>query len=817
MRLKLVLLIISFFISIKTEPQDKNSSGAELLKAISEKDSVEKAENLTIDLNYHNEDLINIINKIAKIKNLKLLIPEDVKIVDKITINLGTKKINEAWNFVQIMLEKIGYSIIKKDAITYSITQVKNINKEPLPLFINIPFEGLPNSEDRIRYLYYFKNINISKKTNNLSRTNIENMLKDFLPSNSDNNFWFDDNSNSLLISNKASSIKDIMNIISEFDATGFRETVLVLPLFHANAAVVSTILNKLIPEESPYQFSGQTQQQPKFGYYFSENTKISSIEKTNAVVILGNMESVSRVRDFISKYLDKPLDSGSSVLHIKTLQYLNANEIQPILQSIVKAEGAATQSVTQQELKDTLSKVIIAAEKEQPASMLEQMQSVPVGQGQTITPQAPIVGGNNLIIAAQPEDWKILNRLIDELDIPQIQVALEVLVVDLSISDSRLLGGQSRDIAQAAQKFNWQAAHLVKPWLNFTPSVLTGPNINMARGLAADLLQMTQKNTIGISSSTDIINIATLAQAGSTIISFNDGNGISNILQIFDQYGNATILSQPFVTTKNHHIAKISISETRLVPGAVQQQSTGGPAILPKDTIPASLVVQMIPRVSNTNNINLEITVTADDFVSSSTDNNTINNRAVVTNANIGNKEVLVLGGLTKKTTTGQQLSTPPLSRIPIIGWFFKKKSQTTLKSTLMIFIQPTIIKPRIGGGMDPYTQKKLQYAQQKECNFEEEIEGANFENLKDPITRFFFTPPLANTRNAEIEAYGETGVYALNPYDECCNQIENFKYNSGDPRSCACKEIEFQDKEDRLKNLIQNTNNPLFANQIK
>lgn len=806
MKLKLFLSLV-IFLNIHAKVDTNTPEGAkEFLDELVKQNIPEKAVDIFVDLTFENEDLTTIINKIAKAKEINILTPENVSISNKVTTKLGRVTLTEAWNFLQLTLEQLGYTIIKNDVNAFSIIQTKTVNQEALPIYINIPPEGLPNSEDRIRYLYYFKNINISRKSNSPSRGNIENILKDLLPINSDNNYYFDDNSNSILISNKATSIKDAMAILSELDKTGFRETILVIPLFHANANIVSTVLNKLIPEpDTGYQFGAQPQQQPKFGYYFSENTKISFIERTNSVVILGNMESVAKVRDFISKYLDKPLESGSSVLHIKPLQYLNANEIQPILQSIVTAEGATTQSITQQELKETLSKVIIVAEQEQRPSDVAQSQVTPVGQNQTITPQAPIAGGNNLVVAAQTEDWKILDKLIDELDIPQIQVALEVLVVDLTITDQKLLGGQTRGITQGFQKnFNWQSAQLVQPWLNFTPSVLTGPNVNMNRGLSADLLQMTQANTIGLNKSSDIINLATLAQAGSTIISFNDGGGISNILQIFDQYGNATILSQPFVTTKNHQIAKISIDETRLVRGAVQQQSTGGPAILPNDTIHAALIVQMIPRVSKTNNINLEITVTADDYATTSTNNNTINTRTVVTNANIGNNEVLVIGGLTKKTTTDASLATPLLSRIPIVGYFFKRRSKNILKSSLMIFIQPTVIKPRIGGGADAYTKSKLRYAQQKECEFENQLEGANFENLKDPITRFFF-PSTANQSNAQIDYYAENGVYGKTSYDECCNLVDDYMYDRGDPRTCTCR-------EEQLKSLVQNESNPLI-----
>ena len=794
----LILCLISFCcIGAKHDTHEKHKTASEVLADIASKNRPEQAKNILMTFNYENKELSNIILEVARAMDIKIAVPEDIKIVEKVTVKLGQINLRQAWNYLQTMLEQFGYVLFRKDASTYSLSSTKTVNTEPLPIYVNLSPSELPSIEDRIRYLYYFKNINIAPGP---ARSNLESIFNNLLSEDPQrNNFVFDQNSNSVLISNKATNIKSVMNIVSELDKTGFRETILVIPLYHANAGMVSDILNKLIPgKEADWRFGPQPTQ-PKFGYYFSENTKITFIEKTNSVVILGNTESVDRVRDFIVKYLDKPLESGSSVIHVKELQYLNAKETKDLLSTIVKADTGKVQSIVQQQLKDTLSKVIIAAEIEQSATATDN-QTVSLGNDQTISIPPPVTGGNSLIIAAQTEDWLILDKLIDELDVPQIQVALEALIVDMTIKNDKLLGGQSRNITAGIEReFNWQSANLIKPWLNFIPPG-TGTTINTVRGIAADLLEMATASSIGLPGD-NIINLATQAVPGSTIISFNDGNGISNVLQVLDKYGNTTILSQPFVITKNHQIAKITVSESRLVDGAVKQQSTGGPVILTRDNIFADLTVQLVPRVSNTNNINLEIVVSVKDFVSS--DNNTITNRTVVTNANIGNKEVLVLGGLTKTTTTDGEFATPLLSRIPIFGYFFKQRSRSVTKNSLMIFIQPTIIKPRIGGGVDPYTKGKLEYAKAKECQFEEQIEGANFENLRDPITRVFFSSNAIKS-NDDIDEYENTGVFGKKCYDT--------DYDNCDPRLCSCRETSRQ--AEQLKEMMKNQDNPLINN---
>ncbi len=757
-----------------------------------------------ISLNYVDKDIISIVHELAALKKVNIISPQnEPKLSTKITFkHEGRVTLNEGWNYIEIILNKLGFSFVPQ-ANAYTIVANQRVNQEALPLYV-MSLRALPDSEDNIRFLYFFKNISLTSDT---AQSNLRTILGDLLSPDMQNSYILDGATNSLLLSSKASTIKGIMHIINELDETGFRESLAVIELQKSNAAAVATILNQLIPgrDDAGLRFGPVPTQKPKFGYYFSENTKIISIDRLNAVVVLGSTEAIEHVRDFIVKYLDKDLGTGSSTVHVKSLQYLKASDTATMLQNLVKAQLGTAQSAAQQELRDTLSRAIIVAEKEERAqAMTPAQQPTDVGsQDQTqqsgLSSQGALIGGNNLIVAAQHEDWIILDELIDQLDIPQLQVALEVLVVDVTITDEQKIGAQTRNFAIKANEFNWQAANLVFPWLNTIPpgSAVPGVNstsvVNMSRGLAADLLEML-KDANG-----NLFNIATLATAGNTVISFNNGNGIFSVLELLDSYRNATILSQPFVVTKNHQQATISIADTRLVRGSVQQQSTGGPIVLPRDTITADLSVTLKPRISKANTINLEITVQANDFVAPADfANNTITNRAIVTNAHIGNGEVLVLGGLTKAKIDNSIFGTPLIESIPLVGYFFKQRKRIEEKNTLMVFIAPTIIQPRLGGGVDKYTHDKLCYIKEQERAAEKAIDGVNFENLKDPITRVYF-PSIATAVNREISYYERTGSYGM-PLNEIKKEID------AEPINDCCKE-----NAQKLKELVKDTCNPL------
>lgn len=774
MKKQLIFCLINF-IFLNAEENKSINIEKRLQDLKSEDTSRLSVEEITYNLSIKEKPLKDLILEISKQKGINVFIPDDINIEDKVTLDYKKISISKAWNYLQKILSNLGYTLIK-EAESYKLIKVETINKnQPISLYTDVPYEIIPNSEDYIRYLYYFSNINVTKRESS-SYKNLEQILKDMLPGNVSNGYIIDPNTNSVIITGKAYNIKHIASLIEELDKSGFRENILIVPLYYAQASAVAKVLSNLIPTSKNEPFYGGSSSSTKLGYYFTENTKVSTIERSNSVIILGNKDAVYKIKDFIKKYLDKPLESGKSVIHVKKLQYIDSHDLAELLQKIFKSgDRSGSQSTSEKNIIDTLSRAIIAAEQPEPAPQPDtNSYGYNISNDANPSSSRPVIGGNNIIVAAEENDWKVIEQLVEELDQPQLQVALETLIVDLTIAQEKILGAQSRNFTDAtAQQINWQTAQLSKPWLNFIPPGPDGnPNaINTVRGVAADLLQMTNPSNLGLSSSLNPVNIPLLASAGSTILSFNDGFGISNILQILDDYGNATVLSQPFGITKNHQSSKVELNQTRYVRGTVPQQSTGGPVVRPEEPIVASLSVTMTPRISRSENINLDITVNANDFITAELTNNTRNIRTISTNVNLGNKEVLVLGGLTRDVTTDFENDFPVISKIPIVGYLFKKRQRQITKNTLMIFIQPTIIQPKLGGGIDPYTQRKLDYTKEKELEFEAGLEGATFANLKDPITRWFFRPD-AKEVNQEIDNYAKTGIFGKTNKLNCFNK---------------------------------------------
>nr|MBP7854679.1 hypothetical protein [Candidatus Babeliales bacterium] len=103
-------------------PQIKNIE-AELKSAEKKsKTSLSSQASQLVDFSYKQEPLKEILNHFAAKLNFNILYPETESITTLASFDAGKKiTLCEAWNFVQMILEQAGYTLIMRDASTYVI------------------------------------------------------------------------------------------------------------------------------------------------------------------------------------------------------------------------------------------------------------------------------------------------------------------------------------------------------------------------------------------------------------------------------------------------------------------------------------------------------------------------------------------------------------------------------------------------------------------------------------------------------------------------------------------------------------------------
>ncbi len=722
-------------------PQDVTAVSAGL-KSPAEQENFKKGQEL-IPFSFEKRNLVDIIDFLASKKNINVILPQpaaDAEAIRKQTITFQpegrtTLPLDEAWSLLTMFLELSGFSLVPKRSNLYAIVRTgrpeeAGISRETLPLYVGTAPEQLPKSEQRIRYIYYLRNLKTpgtdDRDTNPLARI-FRDMLSPGAP------VIPEPKSNGFIIVDRADIITSVMKIISELDATGFRETIAVIPIHNLPARDIVRVF------ESLRKAAGQDGTQPPPFIrsdskgdvsYFAADTKIISDDRTNALILMGRETAVERISDFVHEFMDVPQESGQSILHTYDLQYLDAQTFAGVLQNIVSPAAAGTQA-TQGPItgpERSFQGVVVAAEEVKTVDIKTTTEEVTVEQRGDFAPTGIegkiFTGGNRLIVAAIQDDWIHIKDLIETLDKPQPQVILEVMIVDFRTRRDKLIASTIRNRTDSTILPNagvqFLASHISDP-----VNVLANPPTR----LAEDLLTLT--------GGPDAVPrpVTTLLAEGSLIISFNDPRtpGISALLQVFDEQVDSKILSHPYLVTTNNQKATITSQILKRDRGDAVPGAAGVTTVEIVD-VPATIQVQMIPRLSSLERLGLQIAVDINEFVAvGSFDRIT---RRVNVNTNLGTGQVLIIGGLTRIDTSDLVTETPFFSKIPLIGNLFKRTSKITVKSNIAIFIAPTIVQPRLRAGLTLYTTDKIRKGRRDVAD--ENI----FTNMRDPITYLYFRP---------------------------------------------------------------------------
>ncbi len=708
----------------------------------------EPAEEPTFIFQFHNEDIINIINQIAAERDINIVLPQGGKAIKdiKVTFHLGKPvTLDRAWDLLNTLLDVAGYSIKLQESMYAIVPTTGDIAKEPLPTYIGIDVAELPDTDQWIRYVHYFANLQVSDDKN----SELYKILDALLPVGSQK--IPDPLTNAIVIVSKGTDIKAIINIVDQLDKAGFQEKMEILKLHHTQARTVADLFKQqILPEEVGQQTNRfRLDARKPTDAYFSPNTRIIAEERNNSLIVLGRAQAVDRLRDFITNYIDVELDSGKSILHIYKLQYLDAKQVEEVLMRVVEtaqSEGTEQSRAAGQAgpppggPQRLFDEVIIKADKPEgfdQAGFDGYYGYQQEGEGgKTIKYQYS--GGNKLIVAARNSDWQVIKKLIEEIDQPQPQVLIEVLIADLTMDDEKQIGSQTRNPAKISlpSGINLQASNFTNPIVN---------NIENPTSIQSDLLRpITSADEItglpnGAPSIASLVN-PPVGDVGSTLIEFNDNDGKTwSLLQILQTFGQVKIISNPHVISTNNKEALIKLGEQRLVVGPGDVGNTA--ANVKNEFIEANLVVKIKPRISGGGPegiVNLTVDVNIEEFRGG---NDQRIMRTIKTNANVKDSNILSLGGLIRTEEGITQQETPILSRIPFLGWLFKNRDNSTIKTNLTVFIRPTVIMPRLRRGVNQYTKDYLGVAKQYLQ------EGELFDTLQEPITRWFFKREVPST----------------------------------------------------------------------
>ncbi len=190
-----------------------------------------------------------------------------------------------------------------------------------------------------------------------------------------------------------------------------------------------------------------------------------------------------------------------------------------------------------------------------------------------------------------------------------------------------------------------------------------------------------------------------------------------------------SNILSTPTLVTLDNEEAEIVIGRNvPFVTGSFTSTGASDGATNPFQTIQredVGLTLKIKPQINEGDALRLDIEQEVSsiaDSVAGASDLVT-KKRAIKTNVMVDDGQVVVLGGLIEETVSEDEQKVPLLGDIPLLGQLFKSRATDVVKTNLMVFIHPVIL--RDGAITSQYTSSKYNYI--RALQMQEDADGVD------------------------------------------------------------------------------------------
>lgn len=654
-----------------------------------------------IDFQFENTDLKNVIQQVGDLFNVIFITDDMVNPLPAGSVATAGNKISfrtqkdmtkkQAWNLFISFLDIAGFNVAPEKSPrryrVFPITKPLQL-KTSVPSYIGVDPKTLPDSDQIIRFVYFVENGNM---------TVIQNVVDKLRSSSSDLLVLGD--AKAFILTDKSYNIKTLMVIVKELDRVSMPQSMSVLKLRRADAEEVRKLFADLMGTDDKQQqpMFGPPRQQPT-ALYFPTSTRLIAEPRTNSLIILGTPDAIEKIESFIRNNVDKDPETPHSPLFHYDLKFADAATVKKILEETVGKFGSDTLAGKSGGIRGTDKYIRPMAFIDDPAT-------------------------NRIIMKGDYQDYVMVKDLIFQIDQPQPQVAIEVLVLLVSWSKIKQLGSQIRNYMKECGGFGSEHVQFQTSGLNGSGGIVERqkPNAN----------DITVPNRL----MGNLLDLVTGLQAGNTIITLGrDLFGVWGIIQMLESFVAAETVANPFLLASNKQKAVVEVGEVRRVITSeiIQNESQRAPTY---DNMSATLKVAVTPQINSDGMITLDINVSIANFLPGSTAETVAQaTREINTKAIVSDREVLALGGLIRNNTNQNLAKTPLLGDVPLLGWLFKNESKNDQRDCLLILFSTQIIDPLSPNSATKFTQHHID-------DYYGTLDSMKYPSEKhDPIYRMFF-----------------------------------------------------------------------------
>ncbi len=530
---------------------------------------------------------------------------------------------------------------------------------------------------------------------------------------------------NALIVSDRATNIYQLENIIRNLDGTG-QNDIEAITLQSSQAEEIIGLLETMSATGTSKDFIGA-------------RVRIIADNRTNRILIKGDPDSRKRLRRTI-EMLDVPSADRLGGLKVFRLKYASAKNLAEILQGLVTGQSVSSSSTSNNSNKSSPTTNLTSG---------SQSGSSPAGVNSSISLNSGFNNSQNnvgitsfngngvsiiadgtqnaLVVKADPQLMREIEAAIQQLDIRRQQVLIEAAIIEVSGNDADQLGIQWAlgDLSSGVglMSFSNVGASLA--------SIAAGYASAGASGAAAAIAGDASK---GNGATFGVGNFENSRKAYGALIQALKTNTKSNFL------------STPSIVTMDNEEAYIVVGQNvPFVTGSVSRGTSG--TVNPYTTVErkdVGVTLKVVPHIGENGTVRLEVEQEVSDVQNNkgqATDLVT-NKRAIKTAVLAEHGQTVVLGGLIADNTALSRQGVPGLSDIPYLGRLFRADSRSNEKRNLLVFIHPTIV----GDADDVRRLSQQRYNQLYSLQLAMDNNG-NFAKLPENVGDIYQQQPTLNS----------------------------------------------------------------------
>lgn len=594
-------------------------------------------------LNVQDQDIKDVIKQISKATGKNFII--DDKIRGKITImseKMMTKE--EAYQAFLSALEVAGYTTVTGPGGVIKVVSLKDAVSSPIPIHV----DSTPYTDSFVTRLI---------SLNNISALEMSQAIKGLI-SKAGNMFAYPA-TNTLIITDSGTNIDRLMKIIKELDQEGPQQVLEIVPIKHADAKEVASMVLSLFEIEQQQTTRRTTRRSRRAAasqlQEIKDVSKIIADERTNSIIVVASKRAISRVRDVIAQ-LDVPLDEGDSgQIHVHYLRHANAPDLAQTLSAITSgAKASATKG-----------------KKGEGGAVAELEGGINIGADETT---------NALIITASAKDYRtIVDELISKLDIPRRQVYLEAVIMELGITKTGDYGVSGFGGAGNSSMLGF--GNVGYSDMNVLSSLFDPTSFFATPGMLGGLIS---RDTVTI----DVPQ----SGGGTTQLTIPAFAAFLNLIQT---YQDSNVVSTPNLLTLDNQKASMEVTRT-IYAAKTTSTATTGAVVTEPQPLEAGLVLEITPQITEGDGVKMEIHSKLENFTGAPGPAGVADKakREITTTVVVNDGQTVVLGGLMEDNISHSKSKVPILGDIPLLGLLFQHRSSQATKNNLLVFITPYVIR---------------------------------------------------------------------------------------------------------------------------